>query len=90
MAKKSADSVEGLVETAPEPEVPPILPPAPAPAPAAAPAASARETYGIVATAVTLSWGGQFIRLSVGDVVSEESYGMGAIARMREAGVAFE
>jgi len=44
----------------------------------------------VVARKVTVSWGGQMLNLGVGDVISEESYGPGAIQRMRDAGVAFE
>lgn len=39
---------------------------------------------------ITVSWGGQFLRLAAGDVLSDKQYGPGAMERMRVAGVALE
>ena len=39
---------------------------------------------------ITISWGGQMIRLREGDIVSPESYTHAGIQRMRDAGVALE
>jgi len=39
---------------------------------------------------ITVSWGGQFLRLTAGDILSDKQYGPGAMERMRVAGVALE
>jgi hypothetical protein len=39
---------------------------------------------------ITVSWGGQFIRLAEGDLISDASYGPRSVERMRECGVAME
>lgn len=39
---------------------------------------------------ITVSWGGQFLRLAAGDILSDRQYGPGAMERLRVAGVALE
>ncbi len=97
MAKKEVtDALEAAKITAPAPKpaaaaepspaaapVEPSLPPPPKAAPAGA------EEYRVV-NKVQVSWGGQFIRLNPGDIVSERLYGVGAVEKLRTAGVALE
>ena len=69
---------------------PPAPEPArPAPTPPAAPP-TARAPYYRVTAARAAMWRGQLVRLAVGDLLSDESYGPDAVARLREAGVALE
>jgi hypothetical protein len=68
-------------ESAEEPQLPP--PPKGTEAPA-----SAGEFR--VTARIQVSWGGQFIRLNPGDIVSEKLYGAGAVEKLRNAGVALE
>lgn len=101
MAKKTevTDPLEAAKISAPAPQDAPQD----APAPQAPQASSVAEEpvlahLGVapkgvdfrVLSAATLSWGGQFIRLHVGGVVSDRLYGAGAVERMRLAGVALE
>lgn len=99
MAKKT-DSAGGMVETdaeqiveaEPAPvEAPPAEVATPVATPAPAPIVSgSRVISGTVKTAITVSNGGQMLRLNPGDFISEESYGPGIMERMRDAGVAFQ
>ena len=74
----AADSVADVVvaETAPTIEV--------------APPTVSKATHFTVVEKKMVSWGHQTITLHKGQVVSDESYGPNAVARMRELGVVLE
>jgi hypothetical protein len=97
--KVSADPLDAMKLV--EPEVPPAPSTKPEPAPQAAPPPEPPTLPGPdalgkappsfqVQRKITVSWGGTFITLNPGDVVSEASYGPGSVERLRNAGVALE
>ena len=84
MSEEELEAEEAPPELAPtdaEKAPPPKLPDAPPPP---------RPPQYKVVRQITLSWGGQFITLREGSVVSEASHGPGSVDKMREAGVALE
>lgn len=72
----------------PTPPLPPE-PPVALPAVETAPAAAAPSRFR-VGRNITIPWNGQLIKLRAGQLVSDDSYGDGAMARFRDRGVALE
>lgn len=89
-AKVTKEDVKEAVKAAvAKPQEPSIPPPAPA---ADAPVSSNAGKSFVVRNSgkMTVSWRGQTCRFRAGDVVSENSYGDGAIQKFRDAGLKLE
>lgn len=82
-----AASLEAAV--APEP-VKPVVPPAEPvlPAPGAVVPAKKAPSYQVLRP-ITISWGNAMLKLVDGDIISDESYGDGAVEKMKQSGVSF-
>lgn len=73
-AKVKAAPVEAKVAAPPPPLAPPVK----------------VAVYRVTSAPKRVSWGGQFLHLKPGDLVSAETHGPSAVARLREADVQFE